>query len=55
LLAFARRQPLQPHKVEINDLVTGPAKLLRRLLGAQIDVRCIFPRPSTRHDQSDAT
>ncbi|HVZ14560.1 MAG TPA: MASE4 domain-containing protein [Bauldia sp.] len=39
LLAFARRQPLQPQLVAINDLVSNHAQLLRRLLGAQIEVR----------------
>ena len=39
LLAFARRQPLLPQLVAINDLISGHAQLLRRLLGAQIEVR----------------
>ena len=38
LLAFARRQPLQPTLLDLNTLVTAHAKLLRRLLGATIDV-----------------
>src|SRR6185436_6286974 len=33
LLAFARRQPLQPKQVDLNDLIAGTAKLLRRTLG----------------------
>jgi len=39
LLAFARRQPLQPQLIAINDLVSNHAQLLRRLLGAQVEVR----------------
>ena len=39
LLAFARRQPLLPQPVSINDLISNHAQLLRRLLGAQIEVR----------------
>ena len=39
LLAFARRQPLQPQLIAINDLVSSHAQLLRRLLGAQVEVR----------------
>ncbi|MDB5571147.1 MAG: domain S-box protein [Hyphomicrobiales bacterium] len=36
LLAFARRQPLDPRSIEINELVRGMADLLRRSLGEQI-------------------
>ncbi|HVY18601.1 MAG TPA: MASE4 domain-containing protein [Bauldia sp.] len=39
LLAFARRQPLEPRRTNINDLISNHAQLLRRLLGAQIDIR----------------
>lgn len=39
LLAFARRQPLQPRRVDINTLVSGTAKLLHRTLGTTIEVR----------------
>ena len=38
LLAFARRQPLQPRRVEVNDVVAGITKLLRRTLGERIEV-----------------
>ncbi len=38
LLAFARRQPLQPQRVELNELVGGMAKLLSRTLGETINV-----------------
>src|SRR5579862_3362763 len=38
LLAFARRQPLQPEHVNINELVSGMVKLLRRTLGETIEV-----------------
>jgi PAS domain S-box-containing protein len=33
LLAFARRQPLQPQELEIGELLSGTVKLLTRLLG----------------------
>jgi signal transduction histidine kinase len=39
LLAFARRQPLEPRQVNINDLISNHAQLLRRLLGPQVDIR----------------
>jgi len=38
LLAFARQQPLQPQKVDINDLVAGIMKLLSRTLGENIEI-----------------
>jgi CheY-like chemotaxis protein len=38
LLAFARRQPLSPRPVDINHMVTGIARLLRRTLGENIQV-----------------
>jgi two-component system, cell cycle sensor histidine kinase and response regulator CckA len=38
LLAFARRQPLQPRRIAINDLMRSIAKLLARTLGERITV-----------------
>lgn len=38
LLAFARRQPLQPKYVAIDELIAGLVKLLSRTLGAQIEI-----------------
>jgi signal transduction histidine kinase len=38
LLAFARRQPLRPQRVAINDLVGGIARLLARTLGERVEV-----------------
>jgi len=38
LLAFARKQPLQPHNVDLNKTVTDLARLLRPTLGEQIEV-----------------
>ncbi|HLZ66194.1 MAG TPA: ATP-binding protein [Aliidongia sp.] len=38
LLAFARRQPLDPRPVEINRLVAGMSDLLRRTLGEAIAI-----------------
>ena len=39
LLAFARRQPLQPEVIDINDLIRGMTDLLDRTLGERIQVR----------------
>ena len=38
LLAFARKQPLEPRNVNINEFVTGMKPLLQRALGEQIDI-----------------
>jgi PAS domain S-box-containing protein len=38
LLAFARKQPLQPRKTSVNDVVNEVAKLLRPSLGEHIEV-----------------
>jgi PAS domain S-box-containing protein len=38
LLAFARRQPLQPCETDINALMVQSEKLLRRTLGGEIDI-----------------
>jgi PAS domain S-box-containing protein len=38
LLAFARRQPLQPKRVDLNALVTKTTGLLSRTLGEQIEI-----------------
>ena len=39
LLAFARRQPLDPHPVAANPLVASMEELLRRTLGEAIELR----------------
>src|SRR6185369_7742009 len=42
LLAFARRQPLQPRATDINTLVVEAAKLLRPTLGEQIEIESML-------------
>ncbi len=44
LLAFARKQPLQPHDTDINGLVTAAEGLFRRALGAQIEIEARLER-----------
>jgi signal transduction histidine kinase/CheY-like chemotaxis protein len=39
LLAFARRQPLQPEVIDVNELIHGMTDLLDRTLGERIVVR----------------
>ncbi len=42
LLAFSRRQPLDPKPVDVGRLVTGMSDLLRRSLGEQIAVETVL-------------
>jgi nitrogen-specific signal transduction histidine kinase len=42
LLAFARKQPLQPRETDLNNLVVDAAKLLRPTLGEQIEIKSIL-------------
>jgi CheY-like chemotaxis protein len=38
LLAFARKQPLQPRKLDLNEMVANTGQLLRHALGEQIEI-----------------
>ncbi len=42
LLAFSRRQQLQPQPIDMNQLVSATAELLRRTLGEAIEIRTAF-------------
>ncbi len=42
LLAFARRQPLEPKTIEPNKLVGGISELLRRTLGEQVQIETVL-------------
>jgi signal transduction histidine kinase/ActR/RegA family two-component response regulator len=42
LLAFARRQPLRPARIVINELIGEITKLLRRTLSERIEIRLNF-------------
>jgi signal transduction histidine kinase len=42
LLAFARRQPLQPCAVDVNALLVDSARLLRSTLGEHIEIRSML-------------
>jgi len=42
LLAFSRKQVLQPELLQLNDVVAGLEPLLRRLLGEHIAIRTAF-------------
>jgi signal transduction histidine kinase len=41
LLAFARRQPLEPSVLDLNQAVAGMSELLRRVLGESIDIELV--------------
>jgi len=42
LLAFARKQPLQPREIDVNALIIDTAKLLRPTLGERIEIESVF-------------
>jgi CheY-like chemotaxis protein len=42
LLAFARRQPLDPREIDINTLIIDTSKLLRPTLGEHIEIESVF-------------
>jgi signal transduction histidine kinase len=42
LLAFARRQPLEPKEIDVNKLVLGMSDLLRRTLGEAVSVETVL-------------
>ncbi len=39
LLTFSRRQPMQPQVVDLNEVVTNLSKMLKRIIGEDIDLR----------------
>jgi PAS domain S-box-containing protein len=44
LLAFARRQPLQPREIDVNALLVESEKLLHRTLGEQVDIELLLDK-----------
>jgi CheY-like chemotaxis protein len=42
LLAFSRRQPLEPKPISVNTLITGISEMLRRTLGEHITVETVL-------------
>ena len=47
LLAFARRQPLQPRHVDVNAAIADIAKLLKPTLGEQIEIITVLDQAGT--------
>jgi len=54
LLAFARRQVLQPRNINLNTLAVEGVGLLRRVIGEQIEVR-VLTAPDLRVTLADQT
>ena len=48
LLAFARKQPLQPQEVDVNSLVIEAAMMLRPTLGERVEVRMTLAGDTAR-------
>ena len=42
LLAFARKQPLQPREIDVNTLIVDAAKLLRPTLGEHVEIESML-------------
>src|SRR5258708_4213490 len=42
LLAFARKQPLEPKITDVNKLIIDTAKLLQRTLGEHVEIESVF-------------
>jgi len=42
LLAFARKQPLEPKETDVNTLIIETAKLLQRTLGEHVEIESVF-------------
>ena len=52
LLAFSRKQVLQPRVLDLNEVIANIEPLLRRLVGAQVDIEIAYevPLPKVRAD-----
>jgi PAS domain S-box-containing protein len=52
LLAFSRKQVLQPRIIDLNDTVAGIEKMLRRLIGEDVELCTLFD-PELGHVKAD--
>jgi signal transduction histidine kinase len=48
LLAFSRKQVLQPKVLDLNDVVAGMEKMTRRLISEDVELRTVFKKPLGR-------
>ncbi len=53
LLAFSRKQLLQPKDVNLNDIVSDLHSMLRRLIGEHVELSTIFYGPEMPHIRAD--
>jgi two-component system cell cycle sensor histidine kinase/response regulator CckA len=54
LLAFSRKQPLEPRVLEVNGLISNLERSILRLLGEHISVFCeLLPQKKTAHIKID--
>jgi PAS domain S-box-containing protein len=53
LLAFARKQPLKPAVIDLNDVVRGMTELLRRTLGGSIRIESRWLPTCGRHSPTE--
>ncbi|HEY3916009.1 MAG TPA: response regulator [Verrucomicrobiae bacterium] len=42
LLAFSRKQMMQPQAVDIDEVIMNLSKMLKRIIGEHIDLRCVY-------------
>ncbi len=47
LLAFSRKQPIKPIKMKADKIVCGVEKLLARLIGEDIELKCLYSEAET--------
>jgi PAS domain S-box-containing protein len=45
LLAFSRKQVLQPQSLILNDVIVNLTKMLKRIIGENIDLQCHYAAP----------
>jgi two-component system cell cycle sensor histidine kinase/response regulator CckA len=53
LLAFSRRQVLQPRVLDVNEIIKGMEPMVRRLIGEDIEL-CVQPHPALKCIKADA-
>jgi PAS domain S-box-containing protein len=53
LLAFSRRQVMQPRSLDLNEIVTGLTSMLQRILGADVQLQ-LEPYPTPLMTHADA-
>ncbi|HEX4119130.1 MAG TPA: response regulator [Verrucomicrobiae bacterium] len=52
LLAFSRKQMMQPQPVDLDKVIMNLSKMLKRIIGEHIDLRCIYA-PALPRVQAD--